>query len=321
MRISVIVPTRNRAQLLAVCVERIRAQTHPDVEMIVIDDGSEPAQAERNAELVRQAGGRYIRLVPPDQRGSGPSVVRNTGIGVASGELVAFCDDDDYWCDPEFLATAAGAFAAQPTLGLLFGNQEAQAGGTLQYATWQPRLEEALAKRALGPGPVVPVSKQECLVAAGDFAHLNICVLRKSLLDAVGGFDAGLRYCEDMDLYVRAVDRADAIACLRRTVAIHNVPDRQRQDNASTQVNVRTKNLALQLVANRLFVLCAGKEAQDYARRLGAIACRALALDAVARARPDEALTWAHIGGGWRQSLRWLAYTQVLRLRALAGGR
>ena len=321
MRVSVIVPTRNRASLLAHCVARIRAQHHPDVELVVVDDGSGPAQASLNAEVVREAGGRYLRLQPPSDRGSGPSHVRNAGIRASTGALVAFCDDDDYWCDPDYLAVAVGAFEARADLDLLFANQEALSTDTGRRSTWQPQLEAVLARRGVGSQAVEPVSLAECLVSAGEFAHLNVCVVRKRVLEAIGGFEDGIRYCEDLDLFVRVADRAAAIAYLRRTVAIHNVPDRSSQDNASTRVDAQGRHLFLQQVANRLHAVCASTAARDYARRLGADACRALTHEAVAAARLDEALTWARVGGAWRQTLRWLAYTQLLRLRRLAAGR
>lgn len=316
MRVSVIVPTRNRAAMLAHALEGIRAQSHPDIELIVVDDGSAPDQAEANAALARAVpGARHLALSPPDAEGSGPSRVRNAGIGAATGELIAFCDDDDAWCAGDFLATAVAAFEAQPELDLMFANQQAVSGGKMLYSVWQPLLERALEARGAPAGALVAVTRAECLVAAGDFAHLNTCVLRRQLVDALAGFDPDLRYCEDLDFYVRAVDRARAVACLRRTVSTHNVPDARRRDNASTRMDERQRKLALHQIASRLVMVCETPAALRYARRLGADACRHLARQAAAPARVDEALTWARLASGWRRTPGWTAYMQWLRWR------
>lgn len=318
MRISVVIATRNRAELLARAIAGVAAQGHPDVELIVVDDGSRADDAARNAGLVQSfPGARHLVLQPADPQGSGPAQARNAGVAAASGALVAFCDDDDQWVAPDFLSTAAAAFAADERLDLLFANQQAMAGGATRSTAWQPKLDALLDARGAAAGATTAVSRAECLVSAGDFAHMNICVFRQSLLAATGGFDAGFRYCEDLDLFVRAVDRARAVACLRRTVAVHHVPDRTGRDNASTRIDARTRHATLDRIARRLMERCRTPEALDYGRRLGADACRRLALEAAAGARGDEALAWARRAADWRPTLRWTIYMQWLRWRRL----
>jgi GT2 family glycosyltransferase len=318
VRVSVVVPTRNRATLLARAVAGIAAQGHADLELIVVDDGSGPDEAARNAQLVQSVpGARHVVLHPADPQGSGPAQARNAGLAAASGALVAFCDDDDQWIAPDFLATAAAAFGADERLDLLFANQHAMAAGAIRSTAWQPRLDALLDARGAARGATTPVSRAECLVDAGDFAHMNTCVFRRTLLEAAGGFDGELSYCEDLDLFVRAVDQARAVACLRRTVAIHHVPDRTRHDNASTRVDAHTRHATLDRIARRLVDRCRTAEALDYSRRLGADACRTLAREAAAGARGLEALAWARRAGDWRPTLRWSIYTQLLRWRAL----
>jgi len=322
VRVSVIIPTRDRAALLARAIAGVTAQGHADIELIVVDDGSAPDEAARNAQFIRAVpNARHIVLEPAGPQGSGPAQARNAGIAAASGALVAFCDDDDQWVAPDFLATAVAAFAADERLDLLFANQAAMSGDAPRYARWQPKLDALLDARGATTDAATPVSRAECLVSAGDFAHMNTCVFRRSLLEAAGGFDADLRYCEDLDLYVRAIDRARAVACLRRTVAVHHVPDRTRRDNASTRLDARERNATLDRIARRLVERCHTAEALDYSRRLGADACRVLAREAAAAAHGEEALSWARRAGAWRPTLRWTIYTQVLRWRRLVAPR
>jgi len=320
VRVSVVIPTRNRAKLLARAVEGVVSQSHRDVELIVVDDGSSAQQAALNARVAQAAAGsKYIPVASTDPLGSGPSRTRNIGIEASTGDLLAFCDDDDAWCDPAYLEAAVAAFAGQPTLDVFFGNQEAVAFGATKYSTWQPKLESAVIMRRVQAGSTAGVSKAECLLSPGDFAHMNTCVFRRTLLDAIGGFDVDTRYCEDLDLFVRAVDRARAIAYLRRTVAIHSVPDRNKRDNASTLLDARAKAVTLHRIATRLNALCDSIEATSYSRRLGAQACKDLARQAAASSRGAEAITWARLAGAWQRTSRWTIYTLLLRLRYALG--
>jgi glycosyltransferase involved in cell wall biosynthesis len=318
VRVSVVIPTRNRADLLARAIAGVTAQDHADLELIVVDDSDSGDQVARNAQAVQSVpGARHVLLRPSGAHGSGPAQARNAGTAAARGTLVAFCDDDDHWVAPDFLATAVAAFTADARLDLLFANQSAVAGGAPKYAAWQPKLDALLDARGVAQGATTPVSRAECLVAAGDFAHMNTCVFRASLLADLGGFDPEFRYSEDLDLFVRAVDSARGIACLRRTVAVHHVPDRSRHDNASTRIDAHTRHATLDRIARRLVERCRTPEAIAYSRRLGADACRTLAREAAAGARGDEALAWARRAGAWRPTWRWTMYTQLLRWRAL----
>jgi hypothetical protein len=122
-----------------------------------------------------------------------------------------------------------------------------------------------------------------------------------------------------MELFVRAADRARAIAHLRHAVARHHVPDRSQRDNASTRLDEQARNVTLDRIATRLVERCTTPEARAYGRRLGALACRKLAREAASAARRDEALAWARRAGAWQPTLRWSLYTQALRWRPLGG--
>jgi GT2 family glycosyltransferase len=84
---SVIVPTFNRADRLARCLEALAAQAHPDFEVIVVDDGSPKPVAP-----ICEAFGPRVRCIR--QQNAGPARARNTGAMAARGEFLAFTDDD-----------------------------------------------------------------------------------------------------------------------------------------------------------------------------------------------------------------------------------
>ncbi len=106
--VSVIVPTRDRPELLRRAVDAAIAQDYPgQIEVVVVADQSEPDLSLRQEGTLRRV--RVIR----NERTTGLAGARNTGILAARGELVAFCDDDDEWL-PGKLAAQVAALAAAP---------------------------------------------------------------------------------------------------------------------------------------------------------------------------------------------------------------
>ncbi|MEV1286811.1 glycosyltransferase family 2 protein [Micromonospora sp. NPDC049679] len=107
--VSAVVPTRDRPELLRAALTAILAQDYPGtIEVVVVYDQSEPdVSLETTADLRRQV--RVIR----NSRTPGLAGGRNTGILAATGELIAFCDDDDEWL-PGKLRAQVDALAAAP---------------------------------------------------------------------------------------------------------------------------------------------------------------------------------------------------------------
>lgn len=99
--LSVIVPVYNVKPFLRKCVESIGAQTYPNIELILVDDGSTDGSGELCEELVREAAQSAIRLI--HKPNGGLSSARNRGLSAASGELVSYVDSDD-WIEPEAYA-------------------------------------------------------------------------------------------------------------------------------------------------------------------------------------------------------------------------
>jgi glycosyltransferase involved in cell wall biosynthesis len=89
-RVSVVVPTYNRAELIQEAIESVLRQTTPVHELIVVDDGS----TDSTCELVRAYGDRAV-LLRHDHRGA--AAARNRGLARATGDWIAFLDSDDVW--------------------------------------------------------------------------------------------------------------------------------------------------------------------------------------------------------------------------------
>jgi glycosyltransferase involved in cell wall biosynthesis len=116
--VSVVLPTYNRPDALLRAVATVTAQTYAPVELVVVDDRSDrPAETVLEAvDLSSLAAVTCIR----HETNRGANAARNTGIREASGEFVAFLDDDDRWV-PEKLARQVAAFeAGGPTVGVVY---------------------------------------------------------------------------------------------------------------------------------------------------------------------------------------------------------
>jgi glycosyltransferase involved in cell wall biosynthesis len=120
-RVSVIIPTHNRRDLLRAAVDSALAQTYPDVEVIVVDDGS----TDDTTTAMAQYAGRVVYLRQTNQ---GVAAARNTGIWAATGEYLTFLDDDDL-IHPDKLALHIPFLEAERDFGL-------------SYSAWQQISED-----------------------------------------------------------------------------------------------------------------------------------------------------------------------------------
>jgi glycosyltransferase involved in cell wall biosynthesis len=189
-QVSVIVPVCNSERYLGAALASILTQSCSDVEILVIDDGSATDACTRVVDESQRQTGRQIRSVRQPHRGA--AAARNRGLAEARGELIAFLDSDDMY-EPSKLTVQADM------LGRLPPDYGFVTGGYLRFADDAPNQvrvilppvhEGTLYPALLRPGGGLPW-------APG--AHL----FRRSALEAVGGYDEGLRYGEDKELLIR----------------------------------------------------------------------------------------------------------------------
>lgn len=208
--ISAVIPTFNRAKLLAEAVDSALQQTHPPDEIIVVDDGS----TDNTEQVVAQYGGRlrYIR-----QENSGPAGARNHGIRVASGDFIAFLDSDDLWVKDR-LERQLKALAQHPGLDFLFG-LEAKFSAERQFAACEIKERDVLA--ILNAADCV-VPNPFALLLKENFVPTSSVLVRRTCLATVGEMDASVVPAEDYDCWLRLALHGfrfgfvNAILCKRR---------------------------------------------------------------------------------------------------------
>jgi lipopolysaccharide exporter len=317
---SVIVPTRNRPALLARALASVRGQVGADFEIIVVDDGNteEFAAALGAVEQSLAEGGRMLHLARR-AAGHGPSYAVNSGAAAAGGRYLCFLDDDDEWIDDGHLARAGAIIAeARQAPDLLLFLQQARSpdGRALPGPIWLEDLMPLPAREATAGPRGSFVVDAAMLMRSGNFCHLNTIMVRRDFFAAVGGLDERLRYENDRAFYLRCVDQARCMLYVPLTVALHHVPDPAQQTNASTIVTAREKLLAQLGIFERAGLMAEHRVIRRQARRQTGYTYKKLALAFRRDGRDAEALACAMHGLAAGFTLRWLAMTLVIALRA-----
>lgn len=318
MKISVVVATRNRSALLRKTLGAIKSQTFADFEVIVVDDGSDPPTRESYAELWSSLDSRF-RLVlqgSAGQTGLGPSMSRNAAIGLARGDLLAFCDDDDQWVDDAHLEAVTRLFEHSPDVDVCISNQRAVFADGSVKDDWLPSLTQLTTGRLALVERFVQVSVEE-LCRSGGFGHLNMLVIRKSLLDRMGGaFWTKVNYEEDRDLFWRAVDAARLIAYTTHVVSQHHVPDPNRQINVSTGLLQQERWLVSLLVSQHIASTVRHPEIIRLCSRYQGDVLRHLALLKNEQHRHSAAARMAWQALACRFSIKWAMICVAFSVRA-----
>jgi glycosyltransferase involved in cell wall biosynthesis len=182
-RVSVIVPTHNRPQMLKEAVDSALAQTFQDFEVIIVLNGASAQSVEMARRLEANAKVKAVEMEDSTLAAS-----RNVGLGFAQGEWTAFLDDDDIW-EPEKLAIqlAAAERSGADVVTCNFGafNQD----GAVPGAGLTPRPQG--------------LSFAEALMLSNCVSGGSAVIVKTAKIRSRGGFDASLRGCEDWDMWRR----------------------------------------------------------------------------------------------------------------------
>jgi glycosyltransferase involved in cell wall biosynthesis len=318
-RISVIVPTRNRPALLGRALARMRSQQFSAYEVIVVDDSSNVQTRAAYTGLWETLDARFvlIELGRPGGPGVGPSVARNTGIEAASGAIITFCDDDDFWTSDEHLEAMVEAFDADPQIDLYIANQSAvTCDGRLERPDWLPALVGQVRGKPRSHARGYHLGLDE-LLRSGGFAQLNIVAVSAATARAVGGFWTRISYEEDRDFFWRVADAARAIFFNPDVVAQHNVPDPSRQDNLSRNFSQTERWMISALVSQHIALSVRSPLIRTMCQSYEGDILRKLSQSLSSEGRHALGLQYARRALAARMSLKWALYTIVLAGRQL----
>lgn len=313
---SIVVPTRNRVDWLRRCLEGIAEQTFDDYEVIVVDDGSSAEVIDHYRQMMVEFGHRYrlLEVNSRDGRRLGPSVIRNLGIQAAQGEYIAFCDDDDYWCRPDYLSIAADVLQ-KTDADLHFANQRILSGDAVVAESSFINVEATLRPEDRVSDLPAYWVKLGQILSFPDYAHLNITIARKKLLEQIGGFWEETRYAEDVDLFVRLCDQAQGILFRPDVCSTHNAPIKHDRESASKAVGDVNRRLLENSVYWHLLACCREEDAIRYAARSLSSNTKLLTQELRGQTSKRAAEILARVAWGAYPSLKWGLYSLWLSVK------
>lgn len=217
--VSVIIPCYNRAHIVGDTIESVLAQTYGNFEALVIDDGS----TDDTREVVSSYTDPRVRYI--HRENGGLSAARNSGLGAASGEFLAFLDSDDIW-HPWKLAAQIEIFRRHPEAGLIWSDMStfANVGEVLSerhlrtyYAVYESVDFERTRARAGTLGELVadaPMNVAGCPyyvsdvfqeMFGGNLVHPSTAIVRRERLQKSGPFEPEITGggAEDYHFYFR----------------------------------------------------------------------------------------------------------------------
>lgn len=179
--VSVILPTYNRAQLTKRALLSVLAQSYSQLEIFIVDDGSEPSQqidfSSFNDSRI------YYHSIPH----SGVSAARNAGINKSTGSLIALLDSDDEWM-PQKIARQVELLESNADISLCHTEEE-----------WIRR------GRRVNPRQIHKKADGEAFASCVSMCCISpsAAMIRRELFSEIGLFDEAMRVCEDYDLWLR----------------------------------------------------------------------------------------------------------------------
>ena len=218
--ISVVVTTYNRPQKLLRCLKAVVSQTTQPLDVIVINDGS---SADYSACI------DFIQLHPfishIQQQNAGVSAARNHGASKATGEFIAFCDDDDYWL-PEHLSILGRAIEQSNQAPGLYHTQRRELRGN-QYS------DPPVYDRPAG------WTWQEHYITLGEMIPSATCMHRDII--QFSPFPVGIKYAEDHEQRLIALSRYPCFPIPERTVIMDRTDESATNTSATNLSSIYTE--------------------------------------------------------------------------------
>jgi len=214
--VSVILPTYNRLKYLRLAIDSVYAQTFPDWELIIADDGS-TGETRSYLQAFEQTKDPRVRTVWLPHSGN-PSRVRNKAIRIAEGRYLAFLDSDDAW----------QAFKLEKQLSALRERPDC-----LWSYTAFSRVDER--GHPVGDSPMLRSTLPEGwivehLMTVDTSPAMPTVIAERELVKAIGGFDEQLLFGEYHDLCVRLAARSQVVALSEPLCVIHSHDEHYSQD-------------------------------------------------------------------------------------------
>jgi Predicted glycosyltransferases len=188
-KVSVIIPTYNRAELICEAINSVLTQTYNDFELIVVDDGS----TDNTSDLLAGYANR-IKYIKQDN--AGVSAARNAGISLSKGEYIAFLDSDDMWLTEKL---------EKSMKFLEKGNFDWICTSRFRINEKKEKIERKIEPKSGIYDDTSKITNLEIGLYNLNYvlAVTSSLVIKRKCFDICGLFDEKLKICEDLDLLLR----------------------------------------------------------------------------------------------------------------------
>jgi len=203
--VSVIIPTKNRADYVSSAIQSVLHQTFGDFEIIVVDGAS----IDNTREVISKFDDERIRYIR-EKKDRGASASRNTGIRLSTGKFIAFLDDDDLWM-PSKLEKQLELVNKKPNVGAVY------------TGTWgfKKNGKVIVSRIPFLRGNIFPEILEKNYVGG-----CSMVLVRKECLEKVGLFDENLPAGEDFDLWIRLA-KYYQFDCIREPLVLYRIHEKR----------------------------------------------------------------------------------------------
>lgn len=205
MKVSCIITTYNRPELLVDAIDSVLRQSLPPDEIIVVDDNSSVSYAD----VIEKYQGQ-VQFVKTSEGKKGVSAARNTGIELATGDVIAFLDDDDLWLERKVEFQVAALQEHGDCIACSSGHLDSETGRV----------------RVLAADTVF----QRMLMLRNVLGSPSKLMVRREAFDEGLRFDDDLGHAEDWDLYLQLCQQS-SIHYIRQALICYNTANHQRLTN------------------------------------------------------------------------------------------
>jgi glycosyltransferase involved in cell wall biosynthesis len=252
-KISVIIPTYNRAKFIAKAVKSVQRQDYDNIEIIIVDDGSDDNTQNVVHSLKKEIPNVYYCH---NERSKGPSGARNTGMLMATGDYITFLDSDDIWLK-NHLNDGIEILDQNLTIGVLFGNYSVfDLHSNRHLFDWFDQKKILHTLKSIQLSPTVKILDDNLFKALiqENFFPLASSIIRMPMLKGIL-FNESIKYSEDRDFAINLFMQANASFAFREDPVfiaymhesnLCNIGDnRNRQEVAETHIYLFKKYLRI----------------------------------------------------------------------------
>lgn len=216
VKVSAIITTHNRYELLKKAIDSVLNQTYKNIECIVVDDKSQDETEQFMKSIVEKNNNiKYIRI--NDDKMTGGNYARNLGIKNSNGEYIAFLDDDDEWF-PEKIEKQVKILEDNKDVGIVV------CGRKLEYNPGKVYLDEKTIDN-----DIKDYSKK---ILYNIIGATSMMMFRKRLLQQVNYFDENIKFWQEYDLTIR-ICQISKVAFINEILTLYriNINDKNRKTN------------------------------------------------------------------------------------------